>query len=83
MTPQEHNDIVRRFFDALESLRASGSIRGLKTFTDRYGIDRSSMIRAKNCPESCGFKAVWLTYLVRDYGINAAWLLTGEGQMHD
>jgi hypothetical protein len=83
MTPQEHNDIVRRFFDALESLKMSGSIRGLKTFTDRYGIDRSSMIRAKSCPENYGFKAVWLTYLVRDYGINAAWLLTGEGQMHD
>jgi hypothetical protein len=83
MTQQEHNDIVRRFFDALESLKASGRLRGLKTFTDRYGIDRSSMVRAKNRPENYGFKAVWLTYLVRDYGINAAWLLTGEGQMHD
>lgn len=25
------------------------------------------------------FQTAWLTYLVKDYGINAHWLLTGDG----
>lgn len=75
--------IVGRFFEALTWLKESRQIRGLKTFTDRYGINRRSMRRLQLTPGTNDFKAAWLTFLVRDYGISAQWLLTGEGKMHD
>lgn len=75
--------IVGRFFEALMWLKESKQIRGVKTFTDRYGIHRRSLQRLQKTPETNDFKAAWLTYLVVDYGISAQWLLTGEGRMHD
>lgn len=74
--------IVGRFFEALQWLKASKQIRGVKTFTDRYGIHRRSLQRLQKDPSTNDFKAAWLTYLVVDFGISAEWLLTGEGQMH-
>lgn len=82
MTQEEQNQIVARFFEALAWLKESRQIRGVKTFTDRYGIHRRSLQRLKKDPGTNDFKAVWLTYLVADFGIDAAWLLTGEGRMH-
>lgn len=83
MTPEEHTLIVGRFFEALAWLKESRQIRGIKTFTDRYGINRRSLRRVQDHPETNSLKVAWLTYLVRDFGINAVWLLTGEGRMHD
>jgi hypothetical protein len=83
MTQQEHVLIVGRFFEALAWLEETRQIRGLKTFTDRYGINRRSLRRVQGSPETRSLKAAWLSFLVRDYGISAAWLLTGEGPMHD
>ncbi len=83
MTQQEHALIVGRFFEALAWLKESRQIRGLQTFTRRYGIDRRTVRRVKDAPETYSLKAAWLSFLVRDYGISAAWLLTGEGPMHD
>ena len=83
MTQEEQNQIVARFFEALAWLKETRQIRGVKTFTDRYGINRRSLRRLQVTPGTNDFKAAWLTFLVRDYGINAGWLLTGEGRMHD
>lgn len=82
MTQEEQNVIVGRFFAAIDWLKESGRIGGLKTFTDRYGLNRRSVRRLRENPGTNDFKAVWLTYLVTDYGIDAQWLLTGEGRMH-
>lgn len=82
MTQEEQNNIVGRFFEALDWLKASRRIRGVKTFTDRYGIHRRSLQRLRETPGTNDFKAAWLTYLVVDFGISAQWLLTGEGPMH-
>jgi hypothetical protein len=83
MTQEEQNLIVGRFFEALAWLKESKQLRGLKTFTDRYGINRRSLRRLQLNPSTNDFKAAWLTYLVTDFGISAQWLLTGEGQMHE
>lgn len=83
MTQEEQNQIVARFFEALAWLKETRQIRGVKTFTDRYGIHRRSLQRLQKDPGTNDFKAAWLTYLVVDFSINAQWLLTGEGQMHD
>lgn len=82
MTQQEHDLIVGRFFEALYWLKETRQIRGIKTFTDRYGINRRSLRRLQQNPSTNDFKAAWLVFLVRDFGVNAQWLLTGEGQMY-
>lgn len=80
-----HNDekgkIVRRFFKVLYKLQALKIIRGKKTFTDRYNINRWNFITLEKNPETGTFHIEWLTYLVNDYGVSAHWLLTGKGKM--
>lgn len=83
MTQEEHIAITNRFFEALAWLKESRQIRGVKTFTDRYGINRRSLRRIQDSPDKYSLKVGWLTGLVRDYGINATWLLTGEGSMNE
>lgn len=83
MTPQEHVEIVGRFFEALEWLKETRRIRGLQTFARTCGVDRRSLRRLMAQPDKNGLKVGWVVHLVRDYGINAQWLLTGEGPMHD
>ena len=74
-------DITKRFFMALEFLQAKRTIRGLFTFTERYGINYWNMNTLKAEPERRVLKSECLTYLVRDYGVSAEWLLTGTGPM--
>lgn len=72
--------IVRRFFEALHLLIDRKEIRGKQTFTKRYDINRWNMNTLEKNPESDIFQPAWLTYLVRDYGVSASWLLTGRRQ---
>lgn len=83
MTPQEHIEIVGRFFEAMDWLKQTRRIRGLQTFARTCGIDRRSLRRLMAQPDKYGLMVGWVVHMVRDYGINAQWLLTGEGQMHD
>ena len=41
------------------------------------------MTTLKNEPDKRILKAGCLTYLVRDYGVSAHWLITGNGSMFD
>ncbi len=72
-------DIISRFFEALAYLKQSGQLRGVKTFTDKYGIDRRNLHHSKNRP-GC-FKITWLVHLIEDYNISARWLMVGAGKM--
>ena len=83
MTQEEHISIIDRFFEALAWLKESRRIRGLQTFARSCGVDRRSLRRLMAQPEKYSLKVGWVVHLVREYGINADWLLTGEGQMHD
>jgi hypothetical protein len=74
--------IVRRFFEALYRLKAEKKIRGKQTFTNRYGINRWNMNTLEKEPARDIFQPAWLTYLVRDFNISPAWLLTGEGDFY-
>lgn len=76
----EHSQvIIRRFFEALQILKANKIIRGKQTFTARYGINRWNMNTLEKEPERDIFQVAWLEYLVRDYMVNPNWLITGEG----
>lgn len=76
----DNDAVVSRFFDALDRLVACGVLRGLKTFTTRYGLNRWNL-QAMRKEHSAGgiFHPCWLTYMVRDYKVSPLWLLTGEG----
>lgn len=74
--------VVSRFFEALRRLKADRRIRGKKTFTDRYAINRWNFNTCEKQPERDIFQPAWLMYLARDYGVSPAWLLTGEGDFY-
>ena len=82
MTQQEHIEIVGRFFEAIDWLKKAHKIRGLQTFARSCGVDRRSLRRLMADPEKYSLKVGWVVHLVREYGIKADWLLTGEGPMH-
>ena len=76
-----------RFFEAIDALAEKGVIGGLQTFTARYGLNRTRYSRVRTAMRS-GVSGQYqkidieaLSYLVADYGVNARWLLTGNGNM--
>lgn len=71
--------IVRRFFEAVHELKSRKVIRGIQTFTTRYGINKRNFYTCEAQPERDIFQVAWLGYLVNDYKVSAKWLLTGEG----
>lgn len=81
MQSQDSQKIVNRFFEALHILKTCGMIRGVKTFTDRYGINRRNLYQLERNPEKDILQLAWLAYLIVDYNISAMWLLTGEGDV--
>ena len=78
---QEGQAITKRFFDAIEILSSNRTIRGLKTFTDKNGINRRNFIRVKKFQECSVLKPEWIFYLCTDYNISASWIITGKGDM--
>ncbi len=74
--------IVARFFQALQTLKADKIIRGKKTFTNLYNINRWNLNTLESDHSRDIFQPAWLAYLVRDFHISPAWLLTGDGQFY-
>lgn len=81
MQTEESQKIIKRFFEALYALKARKDIRGKKTFTDRYGINRWNLNFLEQNMASDMFQIAWLGHLTKDYGVSAQWLLTGQGEM--
>lgn len=74
------SSIKTRFFSALDTLAANGVIRGVGTFARAYNINKSNLLHLRE-KENGTVNSEYLYYLVRDFGINANWLLTGVGDM--
>ncbi len=81
MQTEESQQVVVRFFAALRTLIEQKRLRGVQTFTRRYNINRRNFLTEEKQPERDMFQLSWLTALVRDWGVSARWLLTGEGKM--
>ncbi|WP_321437126.1 hypothetical protein [uncultured Bacteroides sp.] len=79
----ESQKIVCRFFEALSRLKSEKVIRGKGTFTNRYGINRWNLNSLQKEPSRDIIQLSWLEYLVKDYGVSARWLLTGDGDFYD
>lgn len=83
MQSQDSQEIIRRFFLAIDELKKRKAIRGLQTFSNRYGANRWNMATQRKQPQRDMFQTAWLAYLVNDYDVSALWLLTGKGQMFE
>lgn len=79
MQNTDSQQVIKRFFEALNLLKAHKIIRGKQTFTKQYNINRWNMNNLQKNLSSDIFQVAWLTYLVKDYNISATWLLTGMG----
>lgn len=77
--PQECLDITKRFFEALDAIKEQKRMRGMQTFTQKYGENYRNFHTCRKAGQR--IKQEWLTYLVRDYSVSAKWLLTGQGNM--
>ena len=85
---KQAEEIQRRFFEALELLIAQGRLKGIKTFCDDYGLNRTKYSNRKTALASGASASPYklidieaLAYLVKDYGISAEWLLVGKGRI--
>jgi hypothetical protein len=83
MNTPDSVQVVSRFFEAIDTLKRDRVIRGLKTFSHRYGINDRNIWLQRREPERNIFQPSWLSYLVRDYAVSAEWLLLGEGDFYD
>ena len=75
--------VIQRFYQALDTIIAHKAIRGVQTFTKEYKINRWNFSTVRKKPESDMFQLSWITYLVRDFGVSARWIMTGLGDMFD
>lgn len=73
--------VINRMYKALDAVIQKGEIRGVATFTNQHDINRRNFCTVRKRPGSDMFQVAWLTYLVRDFGVSAHWLLTGFGDM--
>ena len=71
--------IVARFFEAINRLIEYKVIRGRKTFTEKYGINRWNFSTLQKDKSRDMFQVAWLHHLVTDFKVSPQWLLTGEG----
>lgn len=73
--------ITKRFFEAIEMLKAQKQIRGLQTITSRYNINRWNLVTVRNNPESSILKPELIAILIRDFNISGEWIMLGKGGM--
>lgn len=80
--------VQRRFFEAIDLLVAQGKLAGLQTFCDEHGLHRAkySNLRSglRKTEHDSRYRLIdidALIYIVKNYGIGAEWLLTGNGKM--
>lgn len=73
--------IMERFYSALDAIIAKKDIRGVATYCRLNEIDRRNFIAQRKDPERGWFQLSWLQPMVKEYGVNAEWLLTGMGRM--
>lgn len=80
---RERVKVITRFFGVLDTLIDERVLRGTKTFTDMYGINRRNFqkLRADIENKSTWFDIVWVIYFARDFYVSPTWIFTGEGGM--
>lgn len=75
--------ITKRFFLAIDVLIMQKKLRGLNTFTTKHGINYWNLCTLRKDPRVRVLKPEYLSYIVDDFSVSPAWLLTGVGSMFD
>ncbi len=83
MTTEVSKQIIERFYQGLDALIETGTIRGVNTYCRLYDIDRRNLIAQRKDLNRGWFQVSWLQPMVREFGVSARWLLTGYGKMFD
>lgn len=81
MNTLQSQEVVTRFFEALQHLINSGEIKSRNRYCTKYGFVQSHLWRSERDPGRKLFELAWMIPLVANYGISARWLMTGEGSM--
>lgn len=75
--------IIERFYSSLDAIIAKKDIRGVNTYCRLYDIDRRNLQAQRKDLERGWFQVSWLQPMVKEYGVSAKWLLTGQGRMFE
>lgn len=75
--------IIERFYLALDAIIEAKKIRGVNTYCREYNIDRRNLIANRKDLNRGWFQVSWLQPMVTRFGVSAMWLLTGSGRMFD
>lgn len=73
--------VVARFFEAMDALKERKDIGGYQSFCNRYGIDKRNFYKQRKQPQIQIMHFDWLVPLVTEYGVSSLWLMTGLGKM--
>lgn len=74
-----NEQIVYRFFVAVNHYILMENLRGLQTFCNVYNLPRTRLLKLRREPHR-QLEPEWLSLLVK-LGYSAHWLLTGDGEM--
>lgn len=74
-------NVMRRYFNAFDTLRENGKIKSITAYCDKYHIDKRHFYEQRRDLYKGHFQVGWLHTIIRDYGISPLWLLMGEGEM--
>lgn len=81
MHTTQSQEVVARFYEAVQYLIDTGQLRSLRAFTEKYGILYSNFYKAMADHSRQVFQIGWMAPLVVDFNISADWLVTGRGSM--
>lgn len=82
MQNAQSQQIVLRFYSALDRLTADGAIRGVSAFARIYGLNKWNFATQRAEPWRDMFQLSWLELLVCDFGVNPSWMLLGQGRFY-
>lgn len=83
MNTPESKQIMTRFYTALDAIIAKKDIRGVQTYCRLYNIDRRNFVAQRKDLDRSIFELSWLQPMIKEYRVNAKWLLTGSGNMFE
>lgn len=83
-TPSDILPIIRRFFEAIDTLKSEKNISGLKDFCEKHGLNVTRYYEIKNLVEGkpSRYKTLEidaLYILALKYGFSLQWLFFGVG----
>ncbi len=80
MLHDDSHAIKRRFFEAIDQLIKRQQLKGRKSFATRYELNWGNFYQLRK-DDKLTVELAYLNWMVRDFGVSARWLLTGQGEM--